>query len=112
MKEFNSKGFKGVYAIDEISKIPIDSKMGVILNLDKHDQKGSHWVALYIDADDDQSVEYYDSFAGDPPESLMRDLKDLISKINPDVYLKFKINRIKQQSEDSDSCGASNAVSN
>ena len=43
--------------------------------------------------------------AEDPPESLMRDLKDLISKINPDVYLKFKINRIKQQSEDSDSCG-------
>ncbi len=105
MKEYKDKGFKGVYAIDEIDKIPVSNKMGVILNLDKSDQPGSHWVALYIDADDDQTVEYYDSFAEEPPESLMKDIKKLVDKINPEVYLKFKVNRIKQQSESSDNCG-------
>ena len=105
MDNYKKEGFKGVYAIDEISKIPISNKMGVILNLDKHNQPGSHWVALYIDTDGDQSVEYYDSFAEEPPESLMKDLKDLIAKINPEVSLKFKVNKIKQQSEKSDSCG-------
>jgi hypothetical protein len=99
------KGFKGVYAIDEINKIPVSNKMGVILNLDKSTQKGSHWVALYIDADDDKSVEYYDSFAEDPPESLLKELKTLVDKINPSTYLKFKINKIKNQAEDSDNCG-------
>ena len=108
MKEYNSKGFKGVYAIDEISQIPIQgttNKMGVILNLDKSSQPGSHWVALYIDADGDKSVEYYDSYGEDPPESLLRDIKSVVDKINPDTYLKFKINKIKQQSDSSDTCG-------
>ena len=105
MDQYKNKGFKGVYAIDEISKIPVSDKMGVVLNLDKSNQPGSHWVALYIDADDDQSVEYYDSYGEDPPESLMRDIKYLVNKIDPSTYLKFKINRIKQQSESSDNCG-------
>src|SRR5690606_38174267 len=64
-----------------------------------------NWTGLYVDADKDKSVEYYDSFADDPPESLMKDLKQLVDKINPSVYLKFKINKIKQQAEDSNNCG-------
>ena len=51
MDNYKQKGFKGVYAIDEINKIPVSNKMGVILNLDKSTQPGSHWVALYIDAE-------------------------------------------------------------
>lgn len=105
MDNYKQKGFKGVYAIDEVEKIPVSNKMGVILNLDKSNQPGSHWVALYIDTDGDQSVEYYDSYGEDPPQSLMKDIKELINQINPEVYLKFKINKIKQQSETSDSCG-------
>ena len=35
----------------------------------------------------------------------MKDIKDIINKINPEVYLKFKVNKIKQQAENSDSCG-------
>ena len=88
MDNYKKEGFK-CYAI---LKIPISNKMGVILNLDKHNQPGSHWVALYIDTDGDQSVEYYASFAEEPPESLMKDLKDPIAKINPEVYLKLKVN--------------------
>ena len=35
----------------------------------------------------------------------MKDLKTLIDKINPDTYLKFKVNKIKQQSPSSNNCG-------
>ena len=62
-------------------------------------------MAPYIDADKDKAVEYYDSFGEEPPASLMKDLKGLIDKINPSTYLKFKINKIKQQSVTSDNCG-------
>jgi hypothetical protein len=81
MKDYNNKGFKGVYAIDEVDKIPVSDKMGFILNLDTSDKSGSHWVGVYIDANDDKSVEYYDSFGKDPPERLMKDLKSLIDKL-------------------------------
>ncbi len=40
MENYKQKGFKGVYAIDEIDKIPVSNKMGVILNLDKSNQPG------------------------------------------------------------------------
>ena len=35
----------------------------------------------------------------------MKDLKKFVDKINHNVYLKFKINKIKQQSAKSDNCG-------
>lgn len=105
MDKYHQKGYKGVYAIDEIDKIPTSNKMGFVLNLDPHDKPGSHWVAVYIDADDDQAVEYYDSFGKNPPEHLREDLKKLVEKINPENYLKFKINRCVQQRSNSNNCG-------
>lgn len=44
------------------------TKIGVIFNLDKHDQSGSHWVSLFIDLSR-KVLFYFDSAAGDmPPE--------------------------------------------
>jgi len=40
------------------------SKFGIVFNLDKHDEAGSHWVSLYIDIDD--KIIYYMDSAGDP----------------------------------------------
>ena len=40
---------------------------------------------IYI-ADDDKSVEYYDSFTEDLPESLMKDIKKIVNKVNPDLF--------------------------
>lgn len=65
MNKSQAKGFKGVYAIDEINKILVSDKVGVVLNLDPSNKPGSHWVALYIDSKGDKSVEYYDSFGND-----------------------------------------------
>jgi LmbE family N-acetylglucosaminyl deacetylase len=83
------------------------AKIGFIMNLSNHDAKsgGTHWVAVWIDPVQDKSVEYYDSFSRAPPPSLMKDIKHIVDKINPDVFLKFKQNRVVQQSADSDNCG-------
>ena len=53
-------GFQGVFPID---LLPPRRKGSYVINLDEHDQPGSHWVAVYDDGD---KVEYFDSF-GVPP---------------------------------------------
>ncbi|EGG18909.1 hypothetical protein DFA_02648 [Cavenderia fasciculata] len=75
------------------------------MNLDPHNKPGSHWIAVYIDADKDKSVEYYDSFGQEPTDDFMKQLKDLIDEINPDYYLKFKLNKVIDQSSNSTTCG-------
>ena len=40
--------------------------IGVIFNLDKHNESGSHWVALYVDGTNNR-VSYYDSTGSEPP---------------------------------------------
>ena len=55
--------FRGVYPIDLLPK----RQQGVyVINLDKHDEPGSHWVAVY---DDGKIGEYFDSY-GLPPKYL------------------------------------------
>lgn len=97
--------FVGVYPADKISEIKVKPKMGFIMNLSTSKEEGTHWVAVYIDTKHDRSIEYYDSFGRDPSYSLMKQIKTIVNELNPDTYLKFKVNRIKQQSVDSSNCG-------
>lgn len=53
-------------------------KIGVIFNLDRHDQDGSHWVSLYIDIDA-KFVFYFDSVGTRIPANIKR-LADEIMK--------------------------------
>lgn len=50
--------------------------IGVVFNLDRHDQSGSHWVALYINIPK-SLITYYDSTSSEPPE----DIKYLINMV-------------------------------
>lgn len=52
--------FQGVYPID---LLPNRKPGGYIINLDKHSQPGSHWVAVF---DDGHRVEYFDSYGVAP----------------------------------------------
>lgn len=45
-------------------------KVGIIFNLDEHDQPGSHWVALYADLKKGQ-IYFFDSY-GEEPEKRIR----------------------------------------
>jgi hypothetical protein len=75
------------------------------MNTQPHTQDGKHWVAVYIDPLKSKTVEYYNSF-GDPcPQDVLVGIKKIVDKMKTDTYLKFKENRIKQQSADSSNCG-------
>ena len=59
-------------------------KIGVIFNLDKHDQPGSHWVSLYADLAKNQ-VYFSDSYDIAPPVEITK----LMRRITP-RYLESK----------------------
>lgn len=109
MKDYKPKGFLGVISADEVVKLIQESlkfdKFGWVMNKDTADKPGSHWVAVYCDLDGDCSIDYYDSFAEDPDHIFLEQIKQLIDSHDLTYYLKMKINRIKQQAENSSLCG-------
>jgi hypothetical protein len=79
-------------------------KIGVIFNLDNHDEKGSHWVAFFLDYNS-KTLEYFDS-TGDPPnENIKEFIKNvhLFFKKNDIVYT-YKQNKLVHQKENTE-CG-------
>lgn len=56
--------------VEQHARVKDKTHMGVVLNLDTHDGRGSHWVAVYIGLDPqakNYGVFYYDSVANPPP---------------------------------------------
>jgi hypothetical protein len=109
MKKY--KSFIGVVSRDEVlSLLPYvhkDRKICFVMNLSLEDSidGGTHWVGVYIDPIEAKSVCYYDSFARNAPASLMKDLKQIVDKIDAPTFLKFKQNKVVQQSVNSSNCG-------
>jgi hypothetical protein len=54
------------------------NRLGMVINLDEHDQSGSHWVALYADLKKNQ-VYFFDSF-GKAPGGRIRKFATRIAK--------------------------------
>jgi len=79
-------------------------KIGVVFNLDRHDQPGSHWVALYGDIDKGE-VYFFDSY-GITPDKRIRALMRRIAKYIQDTGRKPRVdhNRYRHQFEGSE-CG-------
>jgi hypothetical protein len=75
------------------------------LSLENSADGGTHWISCFIDPIGSKSVEYYDSFARPPPASLMKDLKQIVNKINASSFLKFKQNMVVHQSVKTSNCG-------
>lgn len=51
------------------------TKIGIVFNLDRHDQSGSHWVSMFIDIDN-QFILFFDSADNPiPPEIWKKDVK-------------------------------------
>ena len=60
--------FKGVYARDTIPYFSTAGKLtrfGLIVNLDKHNSIGSHWIAIFVPRGK-PFMEYFDSFGRKP----------------------------------------------
>ncbi len=63
----------GVYDLNIAEAVNKDkiTKFGIILNLDNHNQSGSHWVAGFMDMEDG-GVYYYDSYGTRPEKRVVR----------------------------------------
>lgn len=63
---------------------------------------GYHWVGVRID---DETIEYYDSEASQPPDEFMEILRPILKKTYPDSVFQFKVSSVVCQDKRSSSCG-------
>lgn len=68
---------------EEICKLDIKElynsgirKIGMVFNLDRHDEPGSHWVSLFSDFNRGE-IYYYDSYGLRPPFDIRRLIKEI-----------------------------------
>jgi hypothetical protein len=103
----NTKGFIGTYPANFLKFLPkrLPKVFSFIMNTDPSNKPGEHWVAIRVDTRDENVVEYYDSFGEEPSKNFMKQLKKLINTLDVPIYLKLKINRIKDQNTNTNSCG-------
>jgi hypothetical protein len=83
------------------------TKIGIVFNLDRHDQGGSHWVSMFVDLED-KFVFYFDS-AGDKikPEisSLANSIIKQASELQPPNVLEFHQNYPVEHQMGNNECG-------
>lgn len=81
-------------------------KLGIVFNLDKHNESGSHWVSLYSDLKMGQ-VYFFDSNGVRPVErirTLMRKITNFIENYTGNKRVNVDHNKIQHQYENSE-CG-------
>jgi len=103
----STRGFIGTYPADFLKFLPqkLPKVFSFVMNTDLSSGPGRHWVAVRIDTRDENVVEYYDSFGKEPSKRFMKQLKQLVNKLDVPVYLKLKINAIKEQNTSTNNCG-------
>ena len=81
------------------------TKFGIVFNLDKHDQPGSHWVSLFIDINDEYAF-YMDS-VGDPVPQEIQDFVARVIKqaLQINKYMIFHQNSPMQHQTGDTECG-------
>lgn len=75
------------------------SQFGIVLNLDYHDEPGSHWVSLFCNLNPKKKnygIFYYDSVANPPPDEVI-EFMDLIKTQVNNKKFKVKSNKIQKQ---------------
>jgi hypothetical protein len=101
----STKSFKGSIPADMIHTLPSNKVMNFIINKDKSGQPGSHWCCVYIDTIYDKEICYYDPLGNPPSKEVENDLKELVKRINPRHKLKYKVNTMRNQKNNTDTCG-------
>ena len=80
-------------------------EFGFIINKESSiDGDGTHWMACFIDIPRAE-VDFYDPLVSQPSKEFLKGIKFLIDKIDPELYLKIKVNNIKDQANDTSNCG-------
>jgi hypothetical protein len=109
--DFDEKLSFGQCVVDELCKINLKqmnkdgiNRLGVIFNLDKHTQSGSHWVAMFCSIPK-KEIYYWDSYGMRPPGEVIK-LMNRLKKQGKDMdkNMKIKINDNRHQFKGSE-CG-------
>jgi hypothetical protein len=104
--DFDYEYSLGKCIVDELCKLNIRSlmkknifKIGIIYNLDSHDQPGSHWVSMYIDLKK-KKIYFFDSYGHEPPyevKVLIERLQHQGKEIGMDIEFKYNVKRHQYQ---------------
>jgi hypothetical protein len=99
-------GAWGKCIVDELCKLNIadmkrkgKTKIGIIFNLDPHDQPGSHWVCAFIDITNSAAY-YFDSYGYEPEDEIVA----LLERLNKQGIQNIYYNDIRHQRRGSE-CG-------
>lgn len=82
------------------------TKLGVVFNLDEHDQPGSHWVSMYSDLEKGQ-VYFFDSYGTKPEPRIRKLMRRIANYCRVGVGIKnlqVDYNKVRHQYENSE-CG-------
>lgn len=85
----------------DIKNLKVDKKtqFGMVLNLDYHNEPGSHWVSLFCNINpkkENYGIYYYDSVANSPPNEVV-DFMELVKAQINDSKFEVKSNKIQKQ---------------
>lgn len=83
-------------------KMPIFSFIYYYQNYENHDV--CHYTSIFCDFTNYKELCYFDSYGGEIPNKLFKKLKNFIESLNIPYMLKFKYNKLKFQSDRSDTC--------
>ena len=86
--------------------LPKYNKFSMILNLDKHNESGSHWVAIYCNLNpkvENYGIYYYDSVASKPNKDVTDFMKKIKAQTN-DPRFELVYNKIQKQFQNTE-CG-------
>ena len=109
--DFDDELSAGYCVVDELCKINLKNlkkkgikRVGIVFNLDKHTETGSHWIAMFLDLNK-QGIYYWDSYGEKPPKEVRILVKKLQSQgKNMKLNLKYQRNTKRHQFKTSE-CG-------
>jgi len=102
--DFDEFGIKNLNYLDLVKSGK--TKLGVVYNLDKHNQSGSHWVSTYADLKKGE-LYFFDSYAVRPPPEVRKYMRRLTNFVIDDMGIEDPIvnyNHKRHQYENSE-CG-------
>jgi hypothetical protein len=110
--DFDSKYGVGQCIVNELCNVNLKKmimskifKIGIVFNLDKHNQDGSHWVSMFIDLKKD-GIYYFDSYGTEEPKEVKNLANRLLEQAKGmgKLNMKYKVNKIRHQFKNSE-CG-------
>lgn len=91
--DFNTRLSIGICVIDELCNLNLQRlylngyrKLGIVFNMDPHDQPGSHWVSLFANLNNG-GIYYFDSYGKCPPRQIEH-LMERIRKMGNELLVK------------------------